>query len=532
MGIHNYIIEIEYTFTLKTSDGEKTFNVIKKRGYVKARVYADENGEKKDLGEFNLFAYYGKIIPVTGNGTPLEYIVMVKERSEDSDKYFLEPIPNFGALGTGGAVVAEAKSGNAYFYWSNPGSIGQYSELPYTEGDLDEVLEDMGSYLYAFWLSMLSSGVWSGLEDRDLMKAEEYDYSFPPFAYHYRIDPDGTVTFDGKDFRVSNVEWSYSFGGVTLQGRAEISPALPIPVESEGTFVDLSSRTKAYSKIKIEGLKLSKEFGGMSVSIEKPTSEGTSTETVSETQTETSAPSESSQNWQRAWDASEPIEINGNQYLLKSVTYDITYKTQNGEMHYTMERGYNETNDGYVAYAIVHMDDGSTYRFEVYTSNIDEYTGWVLWIPSVFELIESGSSFEKYTVQGPNCGYTYGESGISGDMNCGAEITNSPFDMLWDVYNGFAGGIYGDVVYVADLSSNGDGYTVQKDGSVSLADMTFDKYVIQWSGLLQGYVTANGKTAVVSELPIPVEIEASLAMPEGAMYLHVTVEDVELVLVS
>lgn len=181
-GIHNYIIEIEYTFTLKTSDGEKTFNVIKKRGYVKARVYADENGEKKDLGEFNLFAYYGKIIPVTGNGTPpLEYIVMVKERSEDSDKYFLEPIPNFGALGTGGAVVAEAKSGNAYFYWSNPGSIGQYSELPYTEGgDLDEVLEDMGSYLYAFWLSMLSSGVWSGLEDRDLMKAEEYDYSFPP----------------------------------------------------------------------------------------------------------------------------------------------------------------------------------------------------------------------------------------------------------------------------------------------------------------------------------------------------------------
>ncbi|WP_054840838.1 hypothetical protein [Thermococcus peptonophilus] len=104
MGIHNYIIEIEYTFTLKTSDGEKTFNVIKKRGYVKARVYADENGEKKDLGgEFNLFAYYGKIIPVTGNGTPpLEYIVMVKERSEDSDKYFLEPIPNFGALGTGG----------------------------------------------------------------------------------------------------------------------------------------------------------------------------------------------------------------------------------------------------------------------------------------------------------------------------------------------------------------------------------------------------------------------------------------------
>lgn len=219
------------------------------------------------------------------------------------------------------------------------------------------------------------------------------------------------------------------------------------------------------------------------------------------------------------------MEIDGKDYILKEVTYEVTYKTQGGEVHYTMERGYNETDNGYVAYAVVRMNDGSTYRFEVYTNIIEEYTGWVLWIPSVFELIESGSSFEKYTVQGPDCGYTFGEGGISGDMYCGGEITNSPFDLIWDVYNGFAGGIYGDVVYVADLSSNGNGYTVQKDGSMDLAGMTFEKYVIQWSGLLQGSVKANGKTALVPELPIPVEIEASLSLPKGPLYLHVVVED-------
>ncbi|MDI3475356.1 MAG: hypothetical protein PWQ79_665 [Thermococcaceae archaeon] len=49
--------------------------------------------------------------------------------------------------------------------------------------------------------------------------------------------------------------------------------------------------------------------------------------------------------------------------------------------------------------------------------------------------------------------------------------------------------------------------------------------VIDWSGLLQGSVKANGKTAVVPELPIPVEIEASLSLPEGPLYLHVVVED-------
>lgn len=209
-----YIIEVEYIFIFKIFDGEKIFNIIKKCGYVKVYVYVEENGEKKDLGEFNLFVYYGKIIFVIGNGMFFEYIVMVRERSEDSDKYFLELVLNFGVFIMGSVVVVEVKFGNFYFYWSNLGVIGQYSEFLYIEGDLNEVFGDMGSYFYIFWFLMLSLGVWSGLEDCDLMKVEEYDYSFLFFVYYYRIDLDGMVIFDGNDFGVSNVEWSYFFGGV------------------------------------------------------------------------------------------------------------------------------------------------------------------------------------------------------------------------------------------------------------------------------------------------------------------------------
>ena len=531
-GEEYYITYIKYTFTVKTPEGEHTYEVEKKRGYVRAHVYADDNGQKKDLGEFNLFAYYEKMTPINDpNFTePFEYVVMVKERTEETDQYFLNPLPDFGALASGAAVITEAKSGDRYFYWSNPPAIGQYSELPYTEGDIGSVLEGLGDYIAQAWMAMLGSGAWSGLEGHDLMKRDEYSFSFMGMKYHYKIEPDGKVTLDGKDFRVSNVEWSYSAFGNTLEGKATIAPALPVPIETEGTFVSMSTGTKGYSKLKIEDIKLEKEFGGIEVSIEEPTSPGEGTETETNTQTGTETPSESSENWKLSWDASEPIEIGGTAYVVKGVTYDITYRTSGGEVHYTMERGYTETDDGYKAYAIVNMDDGSTYRFEVYFSpdELGEYTGWVLWMPSVFQLIESNSP-EKISITGPSCSYTYDENSgeMSGDISCGAEITESLFDQLWDLFNGFAGGIYGDVVDVYSLTANGDGYTVEADGTVDLGSMEFQTYKITWSGTLLG-MSANGQTTVAPELPFPVEIEASISYPGNSIYVHTVVTGVEL----
>ena len=525
-----YITYIKYTFTVKTPEGEQTYEVEKKRDYVRTHVYADENGQKKDIGEFNLFAYYEKMTPVGESGAkPFEYVVMVKNRTKETDQWFLNPLPNLGALSGGNSVVVEARYGENYFYWSNPPALGQYSELPYTEGDIGAVLEDLGSYITQAWIAMLGSGAWSGLEGHDLMKKDEYSFSFMGLQYSYKIEPDGTVTLDGKDFRVSKVEWTYSAMGSNLQGKATIAPALPIPIETEGTFVSMSTGTKGYSKIEIEGIKLDRKFGGIEVSIEKPTSPGQG-ETETQTNTETQTQSGSSENWKLAWDASKPLKINGESYILKGITYNITYKMPGRTVHYTMERGYTKTDDGYRAYAIVRLDDGSEYRFEVYFSGdeLEEYTGWVLWMPSTIQLTDSNSP-EKVTIEGPSCSYTYDEESgeMSGDMNCGAEIRESPFDQIWDLYNGFAGGIYGDVVDVTSLSESGEGYTVEPAGSVKLAGMDFPAYRVKWSGSIMG-TSANGETMVSPELPIPLEITASIAYPGQSLYLHVKVTDMKL----
>ena len=534
-GKSYYVTYIGYTFTVKTPDGEKTYDVEKRRGYIRAHVYADENGEMKDLGEFNLFAYYGKITPKEGSNATFEYLVAVKERTEDTDQYFLQPLPNLGALATGTGVLIEARSNTGYFFWSNPAAIGQYSELPYTEGDLGELLEGLGNYIVQGWVAMMGSGAWSGLEGHDLMKKDEYSFSFMGMAYSYKIEPDGSVTLDGKRFRVSKVEWTYSLGGTNMQGKATISPALPVPIEMEGTFVSMSQGAKMYSKLKIEDIKLEEKIGGMHVAIEKPTSSGTETETETETETSTETQTEtpssgSSENWKLAWDASKPLKINGESYVLTGITYDITYRMAGREVHYTMERGYEKTDDGYKAYAIVRMDDSSTYRFEVYFSpdELEEYTGWVLWMPSTLQLTESNSP-EKVIIEGPSCSYSLDEESgeMNGDISCGAEIRESPFDGIWDLFNGFAGGIYGDVVEVTSLSGSGEGYTVQPAGSVKLAGIDFPVYRVKWSGSLIG-MSANGETVVSPELPIPVGITASIAYPGQALYVHVKVTDLRL----
>ncbi|WP_297523673.1 hypothetical protein [Thermococcus sp.] len=530
-----YITYIRYAFTVKTPEGTKTYEVEKRRGYVKAHVYSDENGQKKDLGEFNLFAYYERMTPLNGSNMtgPFEYLIAVRDRTKETDQWFLNPLPNLGALGTGGAVIAEARSGSDYFYWSNPAALGRYSELPYKEGDLDSVLGDIGEYIGQAWTALLGSGAWSGLEGHDLMKKDQYSFSFMGMEYSYKIEPDGTVTLDGKTFRVSNVKWSYSAMGATLRGRATIAPALPVPIETEGTFASLSTGAKGYSRLKLEGIKLEREFTGIDVSIEKPNSAGegggeTGSQSSTESQTETESPSGGSNNWRLAWDASKPLTINGKSYTVREVTYDITYRLPGNDFHYTLTKGYKALDKGYEVYALAKLDDGSEYDFRVYTNELGEYTGWVLWVPSVFQLLESGEDYTKETISGPSCSYEIDSDGnFQGDPNCGAQIRGHPLDGIWDVFNGFAGGVYGDVVEVTSLSGSGGGYSVSKDGSTKLGSVTFQLYNVTWSGSWMGG-PANGYTLLAEELPFPVEIAASFGNFEGGAYLHVKLIDIKL----
>jgi hypothetical protein len=517
-GKDYWITYVKYKVSVSGSEGSGTYEIEKSRGYNTIHLYATgSNGEQKDLGEVQVFEYWGRITPIQDPELqyPVEYRIWVKDFSPETDQYFLAPMPNFAALMQGSTVGIEVKYGDSHYLWTNPASLGHYSEMPYTEGDSNLISTLAGLPVYAYWMSMVMVPLWGDVSERDLRTGGSYNEGFMGIGYSYRITPDGTVHIGGYSFWTADVEWSWSAGTVKGNGSAKISPELPAPVKITGSFAGYSGGASGQisASLQLEDIKLSESFG----QVKEPESTWTPmyTDTTTTTPTTSSPPQTQTQtqpeNWKRAWDASEPITIGGIAYVIKGVSYDINYKTAGGEVHYTMERGYNETDGSYVAYAVVRMDDGSTYTFQVYTDNIGEYTGWVLWVPSVFELIESGSSSEKYTVQGPNCAYTYDASGnMNGDMTCGAEITNNPFDQLWDVHNGFSGGIYGDVVDVGDISSNGNGYTVSADGTVSLSGMHFKLYNITWSGSFMGALPANGYTLVAKELPFPVEIVASI----------------------
>ena len=535
-----YITYAKYIFTVKSSgEGERSYEVIKRRGYVKAHIYSDDNG-KKDLGEYNLFAYYGKITPLNDpdmNG-PLEYLILVKERTNDTDTCFLTPFPDFGAMTSGTAAVIEASYGGNYFYWSNPAAIGEYSELPYQKGDFETITDNIPGATVQGWIAMSYSGAWSGLEDHDLSKPDEYSFSFMGTGYNYKIDPDGTVSFGGKSFKVSKVEWSWTFGNVKGQGRATIAPELPIPVETEGTFSQMGEGSY-YSKLKLEDLKLSKEFEGIDVQIKQGTSQGES-ETPTETQTETSTPTEIpsgslSGNWQLGWDASEPITIDGKDYVVKEVTFETDYRVSGGStVHMTIRKGYYETRlngeDVYALYAILDIG-GEAYNYTVYVGYPDEYTSGILWVPQVYDMV-NGPSFVKIEITGPGCHYSTDNAGnMEGDYTCGYVSDEfQQYNMIWSYPTGFYGGIYGDVLSYVTLTENGDGYTVEPGDDVSLAGMAFKTYKVTWSGLVQGGLAqANGETVVVPELPFPVEVTASLAMPgSGSIYVHAKLVDVKL----
>jgi len=347
------------------------------------------------------------------------------------------------------------------------------------------------------------------------------------------------VSFGGKKFKVSNVEWSWTLGGARGQGKGKIAPELPIPVETEGTFSQMGEGSY-YSKLNLEDLKLSKEFEGINVQIEQGTSPGetgTPTETQTETPTSTETPGEGlSDNWQLAWDASEPITINGEDYVVKEVTYEAEYHLSSGsQAQMTIRKGYKEGTlngeDVYILYAIVDIN-GERYNYTLYVSPDDliEYTGGALWIPSTGEMMSIGLQL-KVEITGPNCHYSMDENyNMEGDPNCG--VIDEGFQMYNTIWasGGFYGGVYCDVACYVTLTNNGEGYTVEPAGEVKLAGMDFNVYKITWSGTVQySDVQANGETIVAPELPFPVEVTASLAMPgDGSIYVHAKLIDIKL----
>ncbi|HII67926.1 MAG TPA: hypothetical protein HA302_08010 [Thermococcaceae archaeon] len=265
-----YLISyVKYYLRVRTEEGGEIYEyeVEKKRGEVKIHVYGNqinmETGEqqKVDLGEFEVYEYYGKITPIKGKEmeNPLEFKVWVKERTEDSDTFFLLPSLDFITIygtvyaGGGGAVGVSITYGDQKFLFYNPAAVGDMSSMPYQEGSID-IISDIPDVenIYTSWYGFYTFGIWEAISGEDLYKAKKDSWGVMGYMFNYEINPDGSITLGGKSFKVSNVKWTYTFGNAQGQGEATLTATLPIPIESKGVFI--SEGLNIFVHIKIEDI--------------------------------------------------------------------------------------------------------------------------------------------------------------------------------------------------------------------------------------------------------------------------------------
>ncbi|ASI99254.1 hypothetical protein [Thermococcus celer] len=264
------ITYVKYRLRVRKEEGGPIYEyeVEKKRGNTKIHVYGKkvnmETGEqeKVDLGEFEVYEYYGKITPVKAESmnSTFEYRVWVMERTEDSDAFFLYPSLDFMALytslygGNTNVVGISITYGDQKFLYYNPAAVGDMSAMPYSEGSTDIVsnVPDVGN-VYMSWYGFYTFGIWEVIQGENLYEAKKGSYGAMGYQYNYEIDPDGTVNLGGKSFRVSNVKWTYSLGNVQGQGEATLAANLPIPIEAKGVFIEQGG-LNVFTHVKVEDI--------------------------------------------------------------------------------------------------------------------------------------------------------------------------------------------------------------------------------------------------------------------------------------
>lgn len=273
-GERYLITYIKYYLRVRTEEGGPIYEyeVEKNREKTKIHVYGKkinmETGEqeKADLGEFEVYEYYGKIIPVKGEdmNATFEYRVWVKERTEETDTFFLFPSLDFmtlymsvygGSLNTIGISITY---GDQNFIYYNPAAIGDMSTMPYQEGDIGLVgnVPDIGN-IYVSWYGFYTFGIWQAIQGEDLYTAKQDSWGIMGYQYNYEIDPDGNINLGGKSFRVSNVRWTYTFGNAQGQGEAILTVNLPVPIEAKGVFI-AQDGTNIFTHVKIEDIAFEK----------------------------------------------------------------------------------------------------------------------------------------------------------------------------------------------------------------------------------------------------------------------------------
>ena len=259
-GKSYYITCIKYRLKVRGEEGGEIYKYIveKRRGKTKIHVYGVQvdfqTGEMKevDLGEFEVYEYYGKVTPVKGKemDKPLEIVSWSLNKDCINSQFFAYPVvTGLEAAGpeiVGIKIIYGDKSYEAY----NPFAVGKTEYNPYVKGELGwySNLADVHSMYMAFF-SMAGFGVWGAFTEENLYEKSSGTWGYLGYQYSYEIDPDGTISIGGHSFTVSNTKWSYVFGDIQGQGRAILAPNLPIPVETEGVFIGQGANYYAYIKI-------------------------------------------------------------------------------------------------------------------------------------------------------------------------------------------------------------------------------------------------------------------------------------------
>lgn len=270
-----WITYYKYRYKIQPNQSAPIYEYIIEKSVRKGTVNVcgmDLMGNKKDLGEQEVYEYVTVVNPVNAAGLEGPLTIKVWYTTNESEA-FLYPwdVLWFAYLSPAGAtdqtfVGIQFEYQGQIFRMTNPTPF-QSGLFPCIEGDLDtsEAVSDDLGYLYMGWVTLLHLGFWYDWSDVNVLVpqsgvwADLYGHS-----WSWSTSPDGVVSYSGFTFKLVDFQWTYegTVEGVKLHGGGKFSPELPLVVESEGYYSykdqETGGTTVIYSYLKLEDLKLEK----------------------------------------------------------------------------------------------------------------------------------------------------------------------------------------------------------------------------------------------------------------------------------
>ncbi|NJE77195.1 hypothetical protein [Thermococcus sp. ES12] len=268
-----WITYYKYRYKIQPDQNSPTYEYIVEKSIERSTVSVcgmDLMGNKKDLGEHEVYAYKTVVTPINAAGLENKLTITVWYLSNVSNA-FIYPwdvlwLSYASPTGAGDNVFVgmEFEYKGKSFWIMNPAPF-QNGLFPCFEGDTelpDAVNEDLG-YLYMGWVALIHLGFWHEWSSMNVLVPQSGVWSDGMgHTWKWSTSPDGIVRYSGFTFKLVNFEWSYegTVEGVKLQGEGKFSPDLPLLVESEGYYSykdQVTGRTTViYSYLKLEDLKL------------------------------------------------------------------------------------------------------------------------------------------------------------------------------------------------------------------------------------------------------------------------------------